>query len=156
MRAFRLTRAKYAAFSGRGSLLAGARWHWAGNPMIYCADSRALAVLETLVHTRKDQIPSDYVFYEVDLEDISIERITAERLPGDWREPERSRARDFGSEWMRSRRSLALLVPSVVIPEEHNLLLNPEHPSFFQLRILGPQRFEFEKTISLRCSEIAA
>ena len=147
MRAFRLTRAKYAALSGRGSLLASARWHSVGNPMIYCADSRALAVLETLVHTRKDQIPSDYVFFEVDVEDISIERIAAERLLGDWREAEPSQARDFGSEWMRSRRSLALLVPSVVIPEEHNLLLNPEHPGFSQLRILGPRRFEFDQRL---------
>ena len=147
MRAFRLTRARYAAFSGRGSLLASARWHWAGSPMIYSADSRALAVLETLVHTRKDQIPSDYVLYELDVEGTAVEEVRAERLPVDWKAPEPSQARDFGSEWMQSRRSIALLVPSVVIPEEHNLLINPEHPGFAQLRIHGPRRFDFDQRL---------
>ena len=147
MRAFRLTRAKFAAFSGRGSLLASGRGHWIGDPMIYCADSRALAVLETLVHTRREQIPSDYAFYKVDVEDVSIERATTERLPGDWKAEEPSDARDFGSEWMRSHRSLALLVPSVVSPEEHNLLLNPGHPNFPRARIAGPQRFRLRPAI---------
>jgi len=112
--------------------------------MIYCADSRASAVLETLVHARKDQIPSDYVFYEVDVEEISIERTPTEALPADWKMDEPSAAREFGTAWMRSRRSLALVVPLVVIPEEDNLLLNPEHPDFDSLRISGPTPFEFD------------
>jgi RES domain-containing protein len=141
MRAFRLTRSKYPAFSGRGSLLANARWHWAGVPMIYCADSRASAVLETLVHARKDQIPSDYVFYEVDVEEFSIERIPTEALPADWKMSEPSAARYLGTAWIKT---LALVIPSVVIPEEHNLLLNPEHPDFPRVRISGPHPFEFD------------
>jgi RES domain-containing protein len=112
--------------------------------MIYCADSRALAVIETLVHASKDQIPSDYVFYEVDVEDAAIERILAGTLPTDWAMNEPSAARDFGTSWMRSRRSPALMVPSVVIPEEQNLLLNPEHPDFSLLHIAGSRPFAFD------------
>ena len=144
MRAFRLTRAKYSAFSGRGSLLASGRWHWAGVPMIYCADSRALAVLETLVHARKDQIPSDYVFFKVELDDAQIEPVPSEAMPEDWTAVEPMSSRDFGSEWMGSRRSLGLSVPSIVIAEERNLLLNPEHPSFSAIRISGPYHFQFD------------
>jgi RES domain-containing protein len=57
---------------------------------------------------------------------------------------EPSAARDFGTTWMKSRRSLALAIPSVVIPEEHNLLLNPEHPDLTDVRISGPHSFEFD------------
>jgi RES domain-containing protein len=147
MRAFRLTRIRFSALSGRGSLLASARWHWAGVPMIYCADSRALAVLETLVHTRKDQVPSDYVFYELAVEDASIESVPAANVPKDWKADDPLATRDFGTDWMRSRRSMGLRVPSVVIYEESNLLLNPEHPDFAGVRIIGPQPFEFGRRL---------
>ena len=64
--------------------------------MIYCADSRASAVLETLVHPRRNQIPSDYVFYDLNIDDTAIERIPREVLPADWKKSEPSDARDFG------------------------------------------------------------
>jgi RES domain-containing protein len=67
-----------------------------------------------------------------------------EALPADWKVSEPSDARDFGTTWMKSRRSLALVIPSVVIPEEHNLPLNPEHPQFPRVRISGPHPFEFD------------
>ncbi len=144
MRAYRLTRAKYPAFAGRGSLLANGRWHWAGVPIIYCAESRALAVLETLVHARKDQIPSDYVFYEVILDDSMIEIISRDQVPQDWRAMEPSATRSVGTRWMESRRSLGLVVPSVVIPDERNLLLNPEHPDLTSIQVAGPQPFQWD------------
>lgn len=85
MRAYRLTRSKYPAFSGRGSLLANGGWHWAGVPVVYCAESRALAVLEALVHTRKDQIPSDYVFFELVIDDSVVRMLSTHEIPADWR-----------------------------------------------------------------------
>lgn len=144
MRAFRLTRSKYFPFSGRGSLLASGRWHWAGVPMIYCADSRALAILETLVHARKDQIPSDYVFYEIEIEDSAIEFAEPASLPHNWRAVEPGETRDWGTGWLKSQRSAAMLVPSVVVPQERNLLLNPEHSGFSRIRISGPYQFQFD------------
>ncbi|MCU1291404.1 MAG: hypothetical protein JWP08_254 [Bryobacterales bacterium] len=147
MRAFRLTRAKYPPFSGRGSLLVSGRWHWAGVPIEYCAESRALAVLETLVHTRKDQIPSDYVFYEVEIIDAQIELVSPDMIPEDWNAVEPVLARDFGTNWVQERRSLGLLVPSVLIEAERNLLLNPEHPGFSDLRIAGPYQFRYEEQL---------
>ena len=144
MRAYRLTRAKYAAFSGTGSILVNGRWHWAGVPMIYCAESRALAVLETLVHARKDQIPSDYVFYEVVVDESGIEAVSSDEAPQGWRATEAAASRTFGTKWMQSRRSLALTVPSVVIPEERNLLLNSEHVAFASIQVDGPRSFHFD------------
>ena len=145
MRAYRLTRSKYPAFSGRGSLFANGRWHWAGVPMVYCAESRALAVLETLVHTRKDQIPSDYVLFEIVVEASTTRTLSAHDMPVDWRGLEPHNARTLGTEWMTSKLSVGLVVPSVVIPEEHNLLLNAGHPDFaLCVQILGPQMFEWD------------
>lgn len=145
MRAYRLTRSKYPAFSGRGSLLANGRWHWAGVPVVYCAESRALAALEALVHTRKDQIPSDYVTFELMIDDSVVRILSTLEVPADWREIEPVQAGTVGTEWMKSQSSAGLVVPSVVIPEERNLLLNPEHPDFQSgVRIVGPQPFEWD------------
>jgi RES domain-containing protein len=115
--------------------------------MIYCADTRALAVLETLVRAAKDQIPSDYVFYEVDLDDDLIQRLRDEDIPSDWattEPPTREHSEQNGCE---ARNSAALLVPSVVIREERNLLLNPEHPEFTAVRVSGPQFFQFDRRL---------
>jgi RES domain-containing protein len=148
MRAYRLTRSKYPAFSGRGSLLANGRWHWAGVPAVYCAESRALAVLEALVHTRKDQIPADYVFFELTIDNSAVRMLSIDETPPDWRETEPREARTLGTEWMNSRSSVALAIPSVVIPEERNLLLNPEHADFaLHVHILGPQPFEWDQRL---------
>jgi RES domain-containing protein len=115
--------------------------------MIYSADSIALAVLETLVHARKDQIPDDYVFYEIDLDDDSVEVAKNRELPADWTSAVPQDARTFGTEWMKSRRSIALLVPSFVIRQELNLLLNAEHSEFLRVRVTGPQPFKFDSRL---------
>ncbi len=141
MRVYRLTRSSYAAFDGRGSLLASGRWHWAGVPVIYTAESRALAALETLVHTRKNQIPTDYVLLEIQVDDSRIEAIHEDDLPADWRNPEPQGSRNFGGEWVRSQRSVALVVPSIVIPQERNVLFNAHHPDFDRVRVSPPQPF---------------
>jgi RES domain-containing protein len=107
--------------------------------MVYTSGSRALAALETLVHLRKDQLPSDYVFFVADIPDVLIEAPPTAALPPDWRDAHPLQARVFGSEWARAGRSLMLAVPSIVIPEEPNYLLNPEHPAFAHVRVTGPQ-----------------
>jgi RES domain-containing protein len=141
VRVYRLTRARYAAFDGRGSLFASGRWHWAGVPVIYTAESRALAALETLVHTRKDQIPTDYILLDIEVDDHQVTRVPEKELPADWRDPEPGGSRRFGDEWVRSQGSVALLVPSTVIPQEHNVLFNADHPDFHRVRVSSPQPF---------------
>jgi len=147
MLAFRLSRTKYMQFDGRGALLASGRWNDAGVCMIYTSASRALAVIEVLVHLRKDQVPPDYVFLEVTIPDTSILWPQAGDLPSDWRDAHPLRARSFGSEWARSSGSLALAVPSTVIQEETNFLINPDHSAFSQVRLAGPQPFQFDRRL---------
>jgi RES domain-containing protein len=109
--------------------------------MVYCSQSLALAVLEMLVHTREHQIPPDYVFYEIEIDDAQIEFVSPGMIPKDWSAPEPVLARDFGTEWMQERRSLSLLVPSVKAEAERNLLLNPEHTGFSEVRTFGPYEY---------------
>lgn len=140
MRLWRLTRAPFAtaSFDGTGAARGGGRWNSRGVHVAYAASSRALAILELLVHITRQNAPSDYVFVEAELPDDAIEHLNTAQLPADWRaEPPPASLRAIGDEWARTNRSLALRVPSAVVPEEFNVLVNPRHARFRELRITG-------------------
>jgi len=151
LRIWRLTRAPFAeaAFSGIGSARGGARWNSRGTHVAYAATSRSLAELETLVQIDRLRAPSDYVFVEAEIPNDAIETLKTERLPPDWRSmPPPSELRVIGDAWIRAQRSLALRVPSAVVPEEFNLLVNPAHPRFGELRIIGkPEPVVFDSRL---------
>lgn len=147
MLAWRLCRAKYAetAFSGRGASENGGRWNAIGTPMVYASGSAALAILEALAHFDRDNAPPGYVFFRIDLPDDLVEELDARHLPRGWDALEPPDAlKRIGSDWALSQRSLALSVPSVVVPMERNILLNPLHPAFAKLTIAPPQPFRFD------------
>jgi RES domain-containing protein len=148
MRVWRLTRAVYASdpLSGRGAAIAGNRWNAPGTRIAYTATSRALAALEMLVHVTRETVPPDMVFVPVDVPGALIREATG--LPGDWADlPWGPNARRFGDRWVAERRSLALLVPSVVVPAERNLLINPVHRDFGRIRIGRVERFSFDRRL---------
>jgi len=148
MRVWRLTRATHATdpLSGRGAALAGGRWNSPGTRVAYTATSRALAALEMLVHVTRDSVPPDMVFVPVDVPDRLIRE--AARLPDDWANlPYGPDARRFGDAWIDEHRSLGLLVPSVVVPTECNLLLNPGHRAFGRVRSGPVERFAFDRRL---------
>ena len=148
MRAWRIVRAPHlpAAFSGEGARLFGGRWNPVGVPVVYCSGSLALAALEILVHAGRESLPRDYRAVPVDIpETMEIERIEPTALPKDWRAyPAPLRLQALGERWVRAARTAVLRVPSAVIPEESNLLLNPAHPDFAGLRIGDPRPFSFD------------
>ena len=140
MQVWRLTRRAFAAtpFDGFGPARGGGRWNSRGTYVAYAASSRALAILEVLVHIERTLAPVDYVFIEATVPDDAIEALARSELPPSWRtEPPPSTLREIGDTWVRSGRSLALAVPSAVVPDEVNMLLNPAHPRFTDVRIVG-------------------
>lgn len=144
MRFWRLARRRFSALDGFGAHLYGGRWNRAGLAMVYAAEHLSLAVLEVLVHLEVDpeDFPDDYVKIPIEVPlSISLDRI--ERLPDDLDE-----AKDLGSQWFRSGKTVGLLVPSVVVHEECNLLLNPEHRDFPRLTILDARPFRFDSRLS--------
>lgn len=118
--------------TGAGAELTGGRWNAKGTPVVYAAESRALACLETIVHLNAGGLPLNRYLVEVAIPDdvwAAREQLDATRLVGwDARPPSRTSIA-FGTEWARSLRTPVLVVPSVVVPEETNILVNPLHPS---------------------------
>jgi len=138
LRAFHLHKARYAdqAFSGQGARLAGGRWNRPGAPMVYCAESLALATIEILVNLEDRRLLAGYHYAPVAFDERLVEVLAPRRLPNDWRAiPVSEATRALGGEWLEQRRSVVLKVPSVVVPSEFNYLLNPLHPLFADIEI---------------------
>lgn len=133
------------AFSGQGACSYGGRWNSPGVRMVYCSEHPALAALEKLVHIQDmEQLRQSYVLISVTCPQGLTETLS-QRLPRNWAgEGARTKLRRIGDQWIASRRSLALIVPSVVLPRASNILVNPLHPTFGELRIGRPETFDFD------------
>ncbi len=124
----------YAAddLSGTGAKLSGGRWNDIGVAIVYAAESRALACLETIVHLNAGGLPFNRYLVEIVVPDAvwAAARIADPgTLPVGWdAEPAGSVSVAIGTEWVASRSSALYLVPSVIVPEERNALINPAHP----------------------------
>jgi RES domain-containing protein len=112
--------------------------------MVYCATSRALAAMEFFVNLEPIDAPDDLLIAEATVPPDLIEKLDPSLLPSNWRELDSPVCRDLGSNWVKSSRAAALLVPSVVIEGDWNVLLNPAHPDFTKLTIAEPTPFRFD------------
>src|SRR5690554_1055111 len=148
LRAVRLTDQKYAAtaFDGEGARRFGGRWNHRGSAVAYTSESLALATLEQLVHVAAGIPLNGRVAIGLDIpEDLPIRTILPDELPEGWRRVDGLRAlKNLGSEWILSKESAVLRVPSVIIPSEFNLLINPAHPDLERLRFHAPRPYEFD------------
>lgn len=129
--AHRIVKRRHAsgAFDGEGARLIGGRWNTPGTPIVYASEHLSLAVLEIFVHLRKPRALDAYVRTAVTIDEEDVEVLDDAVLPKDWRNfPAPSVLQTLGDGWVRGRSSLALSVPSAVLPSERNLLLNPLHP----------------------------
>jgi RES domain-containing protein len=144
MRLWRLAKAIYPQLDGEGARLFGGRWNSPGSAMVYTASSLALAVVEALVHLNPDQIPVDLMAFEIDIpDDITTEILHP--LPKNWRKtPAPTVCQLAGNAWIRSGRTAVLIVPSAVIPNEKNYLLNPKHEDMGRVKVVGSERFTFD------------
>ena len=139
MLAWRLCRAPFADLSGEGAMRYGGRWNSPGRKLIYAASSAALAVLEVRVHLDLplEQLPEDYVLVTIDL-GASVSDALRE-LPDD--------PVAFGDAWLRDKRSACLQVPSFIVPESANILVNPAHPHATQVSVVTTRKFSFDRRL---------
>lgn len=128
------------AFDGEGANLYGGRWNNKGTPLIYTAASRALAVLELLVNIEfEESLENDFLIYQLEVADNQILTLAQSDLPDDWLQyPASEITKQIGDQWQRSAESLVLEVPSAIIRQESNFLINPQHKDFKKVVIGEP------------------
>jgi RES domain-containing protein len=143
---WRLYRARHGpGLDGIGGLFAGGRWHTRGAHVVYFGGSAAIVVLERLAHTDPDLLPADlrlarFEFPEPVLE-TEVEEFAA--LPANWNQKENA-TRRIGDRWRQQGSSCLLAVPSAILPEARNFLLNPQHSDARRLRLVRQRRFTFD------------
>lgn len=146
-RVWRLCKSKWAAtaFSGVGAAEFPGRWNSGGEKIVYTASSQALAALEMLAHVedRSYLRRAQFVIISVDIPEASIQ--LPKRLPARWSAiPPTRTSQKFGDRFLAAAFLPAMRVPSAMVPDEFNYLLNPLHPGFDEFEIGKPERFRFD------------
>lgn len=134
--------------SGSGAKITGGRWNRPGTALVYAAESIALAALETVVHlTGGMSLPLNRILVRIDVPDDQwAERTVFDRAASvGWDvEPPGTVSLDWGNAWAASAATLLAEVPSVVVPESSNVLINPAHPSLVTLRVTRVRRWTYD------------
>lgn len=147
---YRLAPAKYASsLDGTGAKMFGGRWNHIGVPCVYTSATRALAVLEYSVNVELHSIPRALRMLTIEIPDhILTPPLPA--LPGDWRTyPSPTSTRDFGTGLLKAKTYPVICLPSIVIAEELNYLLDPLHPGATSFRILDMKDFVYDIRIKM-------
>jgi len=119
---------------GQGAALFGGRWNSVGKPLIYTAEHRSLAVLEYRVN---NPLPlTDLIMLTLEVPENSTISVVQHQLPKDWKAYTfESICAPLGDRWLDEQKSLLLRVPSAIVPEEFNVLLNPLHPMMAEVKV---------------------
>jgi RES domain-containing protein len=119
--------------------------------MVDVAQSQSLAVLEVLVHLDVPALLEKYVFLEAVFDSSLVIDVERSSLPKNWKsDPVPEAVQSIGDQWALSGGSVVLRVPSVLVPEESNFLLNPRHPDFRKIAVSGTQAFQFDPRLAQR------
>lgn len=129
--------------SGEGARRYGGRWNHAGTPVVYTSASLSLAVLEHLVNLSINNLPDDLVSIQIEIpNDLRRTEISIKDLPANWRNfPAIEELKDIGADWALKEKTALLVVPSVVIPNELNYLINPAIDKARRIKIISVEPF---------------
>lgn len=133
--------------SGEGAFRYGARWNSPGTRMLYTAESAALAMLEALAHITMLPVQQSYCMVRLSLPD-EIGAIDLSQLPPDWKQqPPPDLLKQWGDAFIKEGRLLALKVPSVLVPDNFNFLINPAHPQFARIKKVAVTNISFDQRL---------
>ncbi|MCL2659971.1 MAG: RES family NAD+ phosphorylase [Acidobacteriaceae bacterium] len=137
---------RHHELSGSGGLKVSARWHYAGRPIVYLAETPAAALVEVCVHTSANDVPGSFTLLRIEGPDVAVPSIDLAALPKDW--PARLKVmRDLGSAWLERQQSVLLRVPSAIVPETSNYLFNPLHRLAAKFRIAEAIAYPFDRRL---------
>ena len=131
---------------GIGGLKAAGRWHYAGHPIVYLAEIPASALLEVCVHTSANDVPPKFTLLKIEGPDLDVPSIGIDTLPDDWR-TRLEVTRDLGTAWLNNNESVFLRVPSAIVPQTINILLNPAHGKTAEFRIVEAIAYPFDERL---------
>lgn len=139
------TRLAARAFDGEGARRYGGRWNSPGTRIVYTSQTISLAVLELLVHLQASPPLTSYALRSARFDARLVSALDRSSLPSDWRAfPAPSALQRIGDAWIAGGSSVVLEVPSAIVEDESNYLINPAHPDFRRLRIGPPVRFRLD------------
>ncbi|MGH6634691.1 MAG: RES family NAD+ phosphorylase [Gammaproteobacteria bacterium] len=133
--------------SGEGARRSGGRWNRAGTPLVYASGSIALACLETLAQLAAGDLPLNRYLVKIEAPDAvwnAAEKLDTENHVGWDAIPTGKVSLDAGDAWAAARTSALLIVPSVIVPEERNVLINPAHPNTARLQAIKLRRWTYD------------
>lgn len=137
--------------TGEGAKTTGGRWNRPGAAMLYCASSIALACLETVVHLNSGSLPLNRYLVRIDIPDgvwAKAVELTESSAPVGWDAlPAGKVSLDYGDQWLASLQSAVLRVPSIIVPEERNVLINPAHPDAAKIAATKLRRWAYDSRI---------
>lgn len=133
--AWRLTHRRYRdqAMTGNGGLFASGRWHSIGRRIVYASSSLSLATLELFVNLKDRSALRAYVKTSIDIPEERIDSLDNDALAAFQDDPDSFDSRTVGDRWLAEAKTCVLRVPSRVILEESNYLLDPAHPDFDEI-----------------------
>lgn len=145
---------EYQAYdlSGKGAEKTGGRWNRPGRPVVYTASTVALACLETVVHLNAGDLPLNRFLVRIELPDrlwAACQRLRPVDLPTGWSAiPEGKVSLDVGDAWLAAASTALLAVPSVIVPEEYNVLLNPLHADAAALKAIKARPWFYDQRLA--------
>ena len=140
------------AFKGDGARIYGGRWNPVGTSVVYTAESLSLATLEIVVHLEREELfYTRFLKIPVTFDSSKMTALSRNTLPKDWnRLPPSESTQKIGYKWISRSKFAVLKVPSTIIMEEYNYLINPNHADFAGMKIGKSQRFKFDPRLAGR------
>ena len=148
---YRIAQEVYADdLSGKGAWMNGGRWNSEGRFALYTSESRALALLEILAHAPAKMLTiKPYILLTLEIPDaVQTEKVLLENLPKNWNitHPDLPTIQT-GDNFLQKSKALLLAVPSAIMPEEWNYIINPLHADMQKVKIIKRRRIEFDKRL---------
>ncbi len=144
---YRIADSRYPIFSGDGAQRIGGRWNLVGRPAIYASQNLSCAMLELRVHLNGIPLPNTHKYIEITSSStVSTEELSLKVFQS-WDISSGANSKEYGTKWLEEKRSLILIVPSIVIPQEKNFIINPNHQEFEKLKASKPRSMAWDKRL---------